>query len=81
MRALVHDPGMNSRVHPKYKTKYRVNNWAEYDRALVRRGDIEKDDRRNDESLCVLFLDDRGFLAIPEALVALPTFSGPFRHT
>ena len=29
MRALVHDPGMNSRVHPKYKTKYRVNNWAE----------------------------------------------------
>jgi transposase len=40
MRALVHDPGMNSRVHPKYKTKYRVNNWAEYDRALVRRGDI-----------------------------------------
>ncbi|TDJ30035.1 MAG: IS5 family transposase [Gammaproteobacteria bacterium] len=31
---------MNSRVHPKYKTKYRVNNWAEYDRALVQRGDI-----------------------------------------
>ena len=31
---------MNSRVHPKYKTKYRVSNWAEYDRALVRRGDI-----------------------------------------
>ena len=31
---------MNSRVHPKYKTKYRVTNWAEYDRALVRRGDI-----------------------------------------
>ena len=40
MRALGHDPGMNLRVHPKYKTKYRVNNWAEYDRALVRRGDI-----------------------------------------
>jgi len=35
-----HDRGMNSRVHPKYKTKYRVANWAEYDRALVRRGDI-----------------------------------------
>jgi len=32
--------GMNSRVHPKYKTKYRVSNWAEYDRALVQRGDI-----------------------------------------
>ena len=35
-----HDPGMNSRVHPNYKTKYRVNNWAEYDRTLVQRGDI-----------------------------------------
>jgi hypothetical protein len=35
-----HDLRMNSRVHPKYKTKYRVNNWAEYDRALVQRGDI-----------------------------------------
>ena len=35
-----HDLGMKSRVHPKYKTKYRVNNWAEYDRALVQRGDI-----------------------------------------
>ena len=31
---------MNSRVHPKYKTKYRVTNWAEYDQALVERGDI-----------------------------------------
>jgi len=27
-----------SRVHPKYKTKYRVTNWPEYDRALARRG-------------------------------------------
>jgi IS5 family transposase len=35
-----HDLVMKSRVHPKYKTKYRVNNWAEYDRALVQRGDI-----------------------------------------
>ena len=32
--------GMRSRVHPKYKTKYRVNNWPEYDRALVQRGSI-----------------------------------------
>jgi IS5 family transposase len=32
--------GMKSRVHPKYKTKYRVGNWAEYDRALLQRGDI-----------------------------------------
>ena len=31
---------MKSRVHPTYKTKYRVKNWASYDRALVQRGDI-----------------------------------------
>ena len=31
---------MRSRVHLKYKTKYHVNNWAEYDQALVQRGDI-----------------------------------------
>ena len=37
---MSHDLGMKSRVHPKYKTKYRVNNWTEYDRALVQRGDI-----------------------------------------
>jgi hypothetical protein len=35
-----HDLGMELRVHPKYKTKYRVNNWAEYDKSLVQRGDI-----------------------------------------
>lgn len=35
-----HILSMNSRVHPKYKTKYRVSNWVEYDRALVQRGDI-----------------------------------------
>ena len=29
-----------SKVHPKYKMRYRVRNWAEYDRALVRRGDL-----------------------------------------
>ena len=32
-------------MHPKYKTKYRVGNWAEYDRALVRRGDVPVSDR------------------------------------
>ena len=32
--------GMRSRVHPKYKTKYCVENWPSYDRALTRRGDI-----------------------------------------
>ncbi len=31
---------MKSRVPPTYKTKYHVQNWAFYDRALVRRGDI-----------------------------------------
>jgi len=31
---------MKSRVHPTYKTRYHVGNWPEYDRALVRRGDI-----------------------------------------
>jgi hypothetical protein len=29
-----------SKVHPKYKTKHRVRNWSEYDRSLVRRGDV-----------------------------------------
>ena len=29
-----------SRVHPKYKTRHGLRNWAEYDRALVQRGDI-----------------------------------------
>jgi IS5 family transposase len=31
---------MHSRVYPPYKTKYRVANWASYDRALVERGDV-----------------------------------------
>ena len=31
---------MKSRVHPTYTTTPRVGNWAEYDRALVRRGDV-----------------------------------------
>ncbi len=31
---------MNSRVHPKRKAKYRVTNWSQYDKDLVRRGDI-----------------------------------------
>ena len=29
-----------SKVHPDYKTKYKVRNWASYDRALVMRGDL-----------------------------------------
>ncbi|MFT5152979.1 MAG: hypothetical protein ACI841_002978, partial [Planctomycetota bacterium] len=31
---------MNSRVQPTYKTRYRVTNWAEYDKSLVQRGEI-----------------------------------------
>ena len=31
---------MQSKVHPTYKTKYRVVNGAAYSRALVRRGDV-----------------------------------------
>lgn len=33
-------PSKRSKVHPKYKTKYRVGNWSAYDRSLVARGDI-----------------------------------------
>ncbi|MBN4048022.1 IS5 family transposase [bacterium AH-315-O15] len=31
---------MKSRVYPTYKTKYRVENWRAYERALVQRGDV-----------------------------------------
>ncbi|MGV3520504.1 IS5 family transposase [Luteitalea sp.] len=31
---------MRSRVHPTYKTRYRVGNWRAYERALVSRGDV-----------------------------------------
>ena len=34
------DLDVKSRVHPRYKTKYRVGNWPAYDRALVQRGDV-----------------------------------------
>ncbi len=29
-----------SRVHPRFKSKYRVGNWPEYDLGLVARGDL-----------------------------------------
>ena len=35
-----HSTGMQSKVHPTYKTKYRVANWPAYNRALVRCGDV-----------------------------------------
>ena len=31
---------MKSKVHPRYKTKYRVANWAAYNQALVQRRDV-----------------------------------------
>ena len=31
---------MKSKVHPRYKTKYRVANWPAYNQALVRRADV-----------------------------------------
>ena len=31
---------MKSRVHPTYKTHYRVRNWRVYERALISRGDV-----------------------------------------
>ncbi|MFT4844001.1 MAG: hypothetical protein ACJAYX_004272 [Planctomycetota bacterium] len=31
-------PSTKSRVHSKYKTKYRMGNWADYDRSQVGRG-------------------------------------------
>ena len=38
---LVGDTGpMSSRVHPTFKTRYRVTNWPAYDRGLVQRGDV-----------------------------------------
>ena len=37
-----HTTGMKSKVHPTYKTKYRVANWAAYNQALVRRGDVRR---------------------------------------
>ena len=39
-RLSAEDVDMKSRVHPKYKTRYHVANWSEYDRALVQRGDV-----------------------------------------
>ena len=37
-----HDLGMakRSKVHPNYKTRYRVTNWPAYDRGLVERGSL-----------------------------------------
>ena len=31
---------MKSRVHPKYKTRYRMANWREYEQGLLQRGNV-----------------------------------------
>ena len=31
---------MKSRVHPKYKTEYRIRNWRAYEQPLVQRGNV-----------------------------------------
>ena len=33
-------PTKRSRVHPNYRTKYRVSSWSSYDAALVQRGNL-----------------------------------------
>ena len=35
-----HTTGIKSKVHPTYKTKYRVANWPAYNQGLLRRGDV-----------------------------------------
>ena len=35
-----HTTGMKSKVHPTYKTQYRVANLPAYNQTLVRRGDV-----------------------------------------
>ena len=37
---MAHDLAMKSRVHPKYKTKYRIGNWPAYQRGLVQQGAV-----------------------------------------
>ena len=40
MGSVRHTERMKSRVHPRFKTKYRVANWPEYERGLIGRGDV-----------------------------------------
>jgi len=42
VRRMSESAGMarRSKVHPNYKTRYRITNWASYDRALVKRGSL-----------------------------------------
>ena len=77
-----------SRVHPKYKTKYRVRNWSEYDQALVSRGDLTI--WFNDEAISAWEPEPSGArgrpqsystLAIETALALRLVYSLPWRQT
>jgi hypothetical protein len=63
---------MNSRIHPTYKTKYRVANWASYDRALVGRGVTLWVGRREARSFgrvrCTRFVPDTQVLSVSRVL-------------
>ena len=69
---------MNTRVHPEYKTKHHVSNWAEYDRALGQRGGQQKFSDQAIETALVLRLvfklplrQAEGFLGSVLSLMAL----------
>ncbi len=77
-----------SRIHPKYKTKYRVRNWSEYDKALVSRGDLTI--WFNDEAISAWQPEPSGargrpqsysMLAIETALALRLVYSLPWRQT
>ena len=77
-----------SRIHPKYKTKYRVRNWHEYDQGLVSRGDLTI--WFNDEAIAAWEPEPSGgpgrpqsysTLAIETALALRLVYSLPWRQT
>ena len=77
-----------SRIHPKYKTKYRVRNWRAYDQGLVSRGDLTI--WFNDEAIAAWDPEPSGrrgrpqsysMLAIETALALRLVYSLPWRQT
>ncbi len=77
-----------TKVSPKYKTKYRVKNWAAYDVALRERGDITV--WFDEEAICAWKAPPSGLpggqrrysdLAIVTALTLRTVFHLPLRQT
>ena len=77
-----------TKVSPKYKTKYRVQNWATYDTALRERGDITV--WFDEEAICAWNAPPSGRpggqrrysnLAIVTALTLRTVFHLPLRQT